>query len=118
MTCAGHRRLDLHFPIPRTAIWAIKSSGLDGVVDMRPRSMLSSYEPTMAACRERGEASVPSDDRRAARIMFGVGGDNIASPPLRKLKDRLGWCACVGKDPCRLWVGMLEYDDILAEGDA
>ena len=54
-------------------MWAIKSKGLDGAVDMRPRRIDSSYDPTIEA-RCRGEASEEKDVLRDLR-KAGVGGE-------------------------------------------
>ena len=59
-------------PKPSTPIWATKSSGFDGVVDIRPFKILSSYEPTMDACNS-GELSVV-EEGRLFRVVGGVCG--------------------------------------------
>jgi len=46
MTWGGHFSDGLHLPCPNTPISATKSTGRDGVVDMRPFRMDSSYEPS------------------------------------------------------------------------
>lgn len=46
VTCVGHLKAGLHFPIPSTPIFATNVRGLEGVVDIRPLRILSSYDPT------------------------------------------------------------------------
>jgi hypothetical protein len=90
MTWWGHFKLALHFPLPRTPIWATKSSGREGRVDMRPLSIDSSYDPTIGACCK-GEASDEMDDPRGrGRGVWGMKpGKNWEAPDA----DLLGWWA-------------------------
>lgn len=63
VTCGGP--LGLQLPFPLTPIWAVKSKGLEGAVDMDPRRIDSSNDPTMDAfCKgEESEYDVLRDRR-------------------------------------------------------
>lgn len=65
VTWVGQRREALHFPRPRTPIWATKLSGLEGVVDMRPLRIDSSYDPTKEP-KGRSEVELAKPERRRA----------------------------------------------------
>ena len=71
---AGH--LGLQSSFPRTPICAVKSKGFDGAVDMLPRNMDSSYEPTMEA-RCRTEISDELDWRREVGGLGDCGDEVI-----------------------------------------
>lgn len=58
-------------PRPSTPICATKFNGRDGVVDILPRRIDSSYDPTIGACWS-GDASEAFDEPRG--LMSGVCG--------------------------------------------
>lgn len=66
----------------------MKSSGFEGVVDMRPRRILSSYDPTIDVCCKGEESSTMEGRLDPAKE---AGGDPVSENAGADVRDFLGW---------------------------